>query len=657
MSKVGGHIGEGELLYSPSEERVAAARLSAFSRFLAEERGLEFADYDALWRYSTADLEGFWAACASFSGVSFSRQPEEILVPETRPDGVLSAERAKWFVGAELNYVDAVFRHDPARPAVVARDERGGRLQLSYGELEALVAKVAASLVDRGVARGDRVAAVLTNGIEAIATFLATASLGAVFSSCAPEFGAPSMVDRFSQISPKVLVGMPSYHYGGRDFPLADKLASLADALPQARVVTFEDLSSGSFQPPLDPVQVGFSDPLWVLYSSGTTGLPKAIVHGHGGIVLEHLKALLLQSDIGPGDRFFWYSTTGWMMWNYLVGGLLAGATVIAYDGSAMHPEPISLWRMAAEEKVTHFGTSAPYIEACRKAGVMPRNDLDLSSLHSIGSTGAPLPPEGFAWASRCVADDVAVASVSGGTDVCTAFLAASPWLPVYAGELQCAALGAKVEAYGPDASPVVGEVGELVVETPMPSMPIALWADPDGSRLHEAYFAEYPGRWRHGDWVKRTERGTYVVYGRSDATLNRGGVRMGTAEFYRVVEALPEIRDSLVIDTSELGREGELVLLVVSEDSELSRLEGAIRAALREKLSPRHVPDRVLVVRALPRTLNGKKVEVPLRRILLGTPVDTAVSADSLADPTALEDVLEALRRAGMLSPYTSSI
>ena len=643
---------EGDLLYEPSAERRARAAMTRFSGVAEKATGRSFPGYHDLWEWSVTDLAGFWSALAEFCEVPFRTAPEEIVVPGRGPDGGESVEHSHFFVGAELNYLDVVARHDPASLAVVALEESGRRRQLTYGELLALAGRVEAGLRRHGVTTGARVAAVLPNGLEAVACFLASASLGAVWSSCAPEFGAASMVDRFRQIEPTVVVTVDAYLYGGRRFDLSDKLGALAGALPGATVLSFDELVASGSDEECSRVAVGFEHPLWVLYSSGTTGLPKAIVQGHGGIVLEHLKALVLHHDLGPGSRFFWFSTTGWMMWNYLVGGLLTGATIVCYDGSPVFPDPLRLFEMASSEKVSLFGTSAPFLEACRKTGRRPRDEFDLSQLEAIGSTGAPLSPEGFSWAAEAVGDDVAVASASGGTDVCTAFLTACPVLPVHAGELQCAALGAAAEAFDGSGRPVTGEVGELVLTAPMPSMPVSLWGDADGSRLHDAYFARFPGVWTHGDWVKRTERDTYVVYGRSDATLNRGGVRMGTSEFYRAVETAPGVADCLVVDTSELGREGELLLLVVpTGELEPAALEASLRATIREQLSPRHVPDRVLPVPALPRTLNGKKVEVPIRRILLGTPVERAVSTDSLSDPAALDGLLEALRAAGLLS------
>jgi acetoacetyl-CoA synthetase len=649
-----GEVQEGELLFTPSQARKKSSHIAQFMTFLEREENRVFTDYQALWEWSTSELAEFWSSFARFADVPFRSAAETVLW--RGPQG--GAEAARWFEGAELNYVDVFLAQDQDALALIARDESGGVERLSYGELAALAAKAAAGLSALGVRRGDRVAAVLPNGVAAVACFLATASLGAIWSSCAPEFGASSMVDRFAQIEPKVLIVAPVYVYGGKTFDLSQKIAALNSVLePTAgtRAVGFEELISMTGDGAvLEPVAVRFSHPLWVLYSSGTTGLPKAIVQGHGGIVLEHLKALRLHCNLGPGERFFWFSTTGWMMWNLLVGGLLCGATVVAFDGNPLHPSPLALFEMAAEESVSFFGTSAPFLETCRKAGLEPRRQLDLSSISSVGSTGAPLSPEGFAWASRAIGDDVLVGSASGGTDVCTAFLTSCPLLPVYAGELQCAALGAAVSAFDEEGHPVVGEVGELVITEPMPSMPVAFYGDESGEKLHEAYFSRFPSLWRHGDWVKKTARGTYVVYGRSDATLNRGGVRMGTAEFYRVVEAAEEVADSLVVDTSELGREGELILFVVAAEQAGAlgpgELETLIKQRLRENVSPRHVPDRVIVVPALPHTLNGKKVEVPIRRILLGTPVEKAVSADSLADREALGGTLAALRGAGLI-------
>ncbi|MGH9296864.1 MAG: acetoacetate--CoA ligase [Acidimicrobiales bacterium] len=640
-----GPVEEGALLFEPSRERMESSQLASFMGWLKVNKDKSFPGYEELWQWSVDDLAGFWSSFAEWADVPFRKLPVKIL--ETGN----GAEGARFFEGAQLNYVDLVLRQDRDAPAVVALDESGARQQLSYAELVELAGSIAAGLARAGVVVGDRVAAVLPNSSHAVAAFLATASLGAIWSSCAPEFGAPSMIDRFQQIEPKVLIAAPSYAYGGKQFDMTAKIDDLSKHLETTLVTSVTELAVEPAA--LAPVALDFDHPLWILYSSGTTGLPKAIVQGHGGILVEHLKSMRLQSNVAEGSRFFWFTTTGWMMWNFLVAGLLVGATIVCYDGSPAYPDTMALWRLASDEKVTYFGTSAPYLESCRKGGLAPSSEasLDLGALRSIGSTGAPLPPEGFAWASRAVGEDILVGSVSGGTDVCTAFLASCPLLPVHAGEIQCAALGTAVEAFGPDGTAVTDEVGELVVTTPMPSMPLRLWNDSGGRRLHDSYFAKYPGAWRHGDWIKRTPRHSFVVYGRSDATLNRGGVRMGTAELYRVVEAVDGVTDSVAIDTSELGRDGRLILLVVAEPGRsLDELERPIRRALREKLSPRHVPDLIVATPSLPRTLSNKKLEVPLRRILLGTPVGDALSRDSLADPSALDATLLSLREAGVL-------
>ncbi len=655
-------VAEGQLLYTPSPERVRAARLTGYLEWLAAHRGLAFENYDELWSWSVTDLEAFWCSIWEWAGIRASKEPTSVC------ERGVGAEGARFFVGAELNYVCQLLKSSDSDLAVITIDEEGNRDEVTYGQLRALVGAAANGLRRLGVNEGDRVAAVLPNGLPAIVGFLAAASIGAIWSSCAPEFGSASMVDRFGQIAPKVLLAADGYRYGGRVFDLAEKIGvlveSLGDALATVSVPVLGDLTTekehrGRWigwndlckqKAPLQPVQVPADHPLWILYSSGTTGLPKPLVHGHAGIVAEHAKMLALHQDLGPGDRFFWFTTTGWMMWNYLIGGLLVGATVVCFDGSPFHPDPLRLWKLAADEGVDCFGVGAPFIESCRKLGLHPDGAYDLSRLRTIGSTGAPLSPDGFAWAGAATGNRALVGSISGGTDVCTAFLASCPTLPVRAGELQCRALGAAVASFSPEGRPLVDEVGELVITQPMPSMPLKLWGDDDGSRLHSSYFAEFHGIWRHGDWVKITSRSTAVVYGRSDATLNRGGVRMGTAELYRVVEAIAGVADSLAVDTSELGREGNLLLFVVASDQSSGGVpEERIRAALRSELSPRHVPDRIITVPALPHTLNGKKVEVPIRRILLGAEPSDVVSLDALADPEAFWGLLAEIDRAGL--------
>jgi len=590
--------------------------------------------------------------------------------PATAVLGRRQMPGAEWFPGATLNYAEHALANCPDATAVISPSQTRASVTMTGAELRDQVARARAGLARLGVAPGDRVVAYLPNVAEAVVAFLATASLGAVWSSCPPEFGARGVIDRFGQLEPTVLVTVDGYRHRGREIDRRDELARIRAALPGLRAtvalpylnpdpgavpdaVTWAELIAG----PADPgfVAVPFAHPLYILFSSGTTGLPKPIVHGHGGILLEHLKMLALHHDMGPGDRFFWYTTTGWMMWNYLVSGLVVGASIVCFDGDPGHPDPGVLWRLAHETGITHFGTSAPFLLACRKAGLEPGASCDLSTIREIGSTGAPLPAEGFRWVYDHVKGDVVLASVSGGTDVCTAFVGAVPLLPVVAGEIACRCLGASVAAYDEAGQPVIGRQGNLVVTEPMPSMPVGLWGDPDGSRYRAAYFERYPGVWDHGDWITITDRGTCIITGRSDSTLNRGGVRLGTSELYRVVESMPEVSDSLAIHLEDPGGgPGELILFVVPASGiELDDgLRRRIVAALASELSPRHTPDLILAVPAVPRTMSGKKLEVPVKRILAGTESSVAASKDALADPTSLEP-FEALaaQRVGLAS------
>ncbi|WP_283138431.1 acetoacetate--CoA ligase [Rhizohabitans arisaemae] len=634
-----GEVHEGTLLWEPTEEIIATAKVTRYMSWL----GRSFAGYDDLWTWSTDEPAEFWQSIWDYFDVVGERGTGPVL-SGTMPGAV-------WFEGATLNYSANALRRaatTPEKTAVIFRDESGNRRTLTYGELAEEVARVRTGLIGLGVASGDRVAAYLPNIPEALIAFLATASLGAIWSSCSPDFGAPSVIDRFTQIAPKVLFTVDGYRYNGRDFDRSATVDEIAAKLPSlaATVVigsarpgrlAWEELRASAG--PLEFEPVPFDHPLWVVYSSGTTGLPKPIVHGHGGIVLEHVKTLSFHQDLGESDVFFWYTTTGWMMWNYLAGGLLVGATVVLYDGSAAHPATDALWRVVAEEKVTYFGTGAPYLVASMRAGVRPEG---IEALRGIGSTGSPLPPEGFGWVYD-VAPNIQLGSFSGGTDVCTGFVGPVPLLPIRAGVIPCRCLGARVESYDPAGAARIGEVGELVVTQPMPSMPVMFWNDPDGTRYRESYFEDYPGIWRHGDWIKILPDGGCVIYGRSDSTLNRGGVRMGTSEFYRVVERFPEIADSLVIDTGQLGQEGRLLLYVtVAEGAELTdELIMRLRRTLRTELSPRHVPDRITAVPGVPRTLSGKKLEVPVRKILLGVPIERAANLDSMANPEVLTHFL----------------
>ncbi|GIH68823.1 acetoacetate--CoA ligase [Sphaerimonospora thailandensis] len=632
-------VEEGTLLWEPTPDVVRNARITRFMEWLGRS-----GDYQDMWQWSVESPADFWTSIWDYFEVIGDRGDGPV-ISGTMPD-------AEWFSGATVNYAANALRgDDPDRLAVIFRDEAGNRRTYTLGELRDEVGRVRAGLLRLGVGRGDRVAAYVPNVLEALIAFLATASLGAIWSSCSPDFGAPSVTDRFTQIEPKVLIAVDGYRYGGRPYDRSEVVREIAAKLPTLKATVWitsadavpgggDDLSWEELRAEagagLEFEPVPFDHPLWVLYSSGTTGLPKPIVHGHGGIVLEHLKSLSFHQDLGEGDVFFWYTTTGWMMWNYLIGGLLAGCAVVLYDGSAAHPETDALWRVTAEEGVTYFGTGAPYLVASMKAGLKPSG---LERLRGIGSTGSPLPPEGFAWVYADVKPDVQLGSFSGGTDVCTGFVGAVPLLPIRAGVIPCRCLGASVESFDPAGDAVVGEVGELVVTRPMPSMPVMFWNDPSGDRYRESYFADYPGIWRHGDWIKILPDGGCVIYGRSDSTLNRGGVRMGTSEFYRIVERFEEIADSLVIDTGRLGQEGRLLLYVTLADGATlsNELISRLRTALRGELSPRHVPDEIHAVPGIPRTLSGKKLEIPVRKILLGTPVEQAANPDSMANPEVL--------------------
>ncbi|MDG4817439.1 acetoacetate--CoA ligase [Micromonospora sp. WMMD956] len=642
----------GDVLWTPPADVRERSRIGAYLRWLAEHRGLEFADYAALWEWSVTDLDGFWRSVWDHFGVVAHTGPTATLADPAMPG-------ARWFPGATLNYAENVLRMPGLGdddPVVIAHGQTRAPQTLTAAELREQVRRVAAGLRRLGVGPGDRVAAYAPNIPETYVLLLATASLGAIFSSCAPEFGTRSVTDRWRQIEPTVLVAVDGYRYGDKPVDRRGEVAAIRAALPSLRhtvavayldpagpapdgAVSWAELAAPTDEP-LTFAGVPFDHPLYVLYSSGTTGLPKPIVHGHGGILLEHLKMLALHHDLGPGDRFFWFTTTGWMMWNFLVSAPAVGAAIVLFDGNPGHPDLGGLWRLAAETGTTYFGTSAPFLLACRKAGLVPREVADLSALRGVGSTGAPLPAEGFTWVYEAVGTDLQLQSLSGGTDVCTGFVGGVPLLPVHAGEITCRALGARVEARSADGTPVLGELGELVITAPMPSMPVGFWNDTDGSRYREAYFELYPGVWRHGDWITINERGGCVITGRSDATLNRGGVRLGTAEFYSVVEGLDEVVDSVVVHLEDdEGGAGELLLFVVlAAGLELDdALRRKICRELRTALSPRHVPDEIHQVRAVPRTLSAKKLEVPVKKILTGTPVDDAAAKGALANPESL--------------------
>jgi acetoacetyl-CoA synthetase len=641
----------GELLWEPTEEVRARATLTRYMRWLEESRGLDFdRQYPRLWEWSVGELEDFWASVWEFCGVQASQPYERVLARREMPG-------AQWFTGARLNYAEHVFAAArPGHAAIVARSETRGDSELGWDELSAQVARAAVGLRELGVQRGDRVVAYMPNVPEAVVGFLAAASIGAVWSSCSPDFGARSVVDRFAQIEPKVLLAVDGYTYGGRPFERLDVVAHLQREMPSLeRTVVLPYLDERFDHDALEDAlgwnellafsgeqrfeQVPFDHPLWVLYSSGTTGLPKAIVQGHGGILVEQLKKDHLHLDVHPGDRMFWFTTTGWMMWNFLVGTLLAGSTILLYDGSPGHPDMNAVWDFARDARMTCLGTSASYVAGCMKAGISPGATHDLSALRSVGSTGSPLAPEGFQWLYD-QKEDLWLFSTSGGTDVCAAFVGGVPTLPVYRGELQARSLGCAVHAFDEAGREVVDQVGELVITEPMPSMPLFFWNDPEGERYRASYFEMFPGVWRHGDWIEITSRGTAVIYGRSDSTINRQGVRMGTSEIYRAVLAVPEVVDALVVDVPRAGTEGWMPLFVVLGDgAELTdELKAQISRRVREDCSPRHVPNEIYAVAEVPRTLSGKVLEVPVKKILMGTPPEQAASRDSLANPAALD-------------------
>jgi acetoacetyl-CoA synthetase len=652
---------DGDLLWEPSAELVERSRLREFARWLQRERGLEFDDYQQLWQWSVDDLDGFWSAIWEFFEVRADGDPSPVLASREMPG-------ARWFPNTSLNYAEHVFagRRDEG-VAILHASELRELAELRWGELRQQVAAVAAGLRELGVGEGDRVVAYMPNIPEAVVAFLATASIGAIWSSCSPDFGPVSVVDRFAQIEPKVLFAVDGYRYGGKDFDRREVVARLQEAMPRLErtvvlpyldpdpdlsplrdATRWEELAQRGAGAELSFSRVPFDHPLWVLYSSGTTGLPKAIVQGQGGILIEHLKQLNLHTDAHPGDRLFWFTTTGWMMWNFLVSGLLTEAAIVLYDGNPGHPDLETLWDLAERAGITTFGTSAAYIGACMKAGVEPGAGRDLGALKAIGSTGSPLSPEGFDWIYEHVGRDTWLFSTSGGTDLCSGFVGGAVTQPVYRGEIQARALGVAVEAWNEDGEPVVGEVGELVVTEPIPSMPLYLWGDEDGSRYRESYFEMFPGVWRHGDWLELTRRGTAVIYGRSDSTINRGGIRMGTSEIYRAVLGIDEIVDALVVDLPRPETNGWMPLFVVLRDgAELdAELPREIARRVREQCSPRHVPDEVFEIDEVPRTLSGKVLEVPVKRILMGAPAEKAASRDSLANPASLDYFVEMARR-----------
>jgi len=630
-------ITEGTLLWEPSTAIKEEANLTRYITWLRKERGLVFRSYDELWEWSVRDIELFWKSIWDYFKIQASKGYTTILSERKMPG-------ADWFVGSELNYAEHIFRNrNDKRAAIIYKSEVEPIREISWQELFDKTKAMAGALKEMGVKRGDRVVAYMPHIPETIIAFLASASLGAIWSSCSPDFGSVSVLDRFQQIEPKVLIAVDGYHWNGKFYDRRKVVGELQSTGGEdlANTVAWNELlRSATSAEELNFEQVPFSHPLWVLYSSGTTGLPKPIVQGQGGILLEHLKALTFHGDLKPEDRFFWITSTGWMMWNFLVGGLLTGATIVVYNGSPGYPDMNVMWKLAEETEMTYFGTSAAYITACGKAGTKPGDQFNLNRLKAVGSTGSPLSVDGFKWVFENVSKDISLESVSGGTDLCTPFIGGCRVLPVYAGEIQCRYLGAKVEAFDEGGQSVLNQVGELVITEPMPSMPLYFWNDPEFKRYTASYFEMYPGIWRHGDWIKINERGGSVVYGRSDATIKRHGVRMGTSEIYQVIEDMPEIIDSLVVDLEGLEGASYMPLFVVLREGITldEELKENIRSRIRADISPRHVPDDIFTIPEVPRTLSGKKLELPVRRILLGHPVEKAVNPDAMQNPGTIQ-------------------
>ncbi|MFN0216578.1 MAG: acetoacetate--CoA ligase [Saprospiraceae bacterium] len=659
-----------KLLWKPSTSLLSENNLARYTQWLAKEKNLHFDDYHSLWKWSTDELADFWESLWEYFKIVHHSPYKQVLSGAQMPD-------FKWFEGATLNYAEHIFRQKTdTRPAILFQSERNSLSEMSWAELENQTAALAHFFRESGIKPGDRIAAFLPNTPHAVVAVLATMSVGAVWSSCSPDFGPASVADRFAQIQPKIFIAVDGYAYGGKAFDKRDTVREICQQLPSVEKVVFvpflnenaaiqtdkevvmweQAISAPTESLPL-PAKTealtfypsSFSDPLWILYSSGTTGIPKAIVHSHGGNLLEHLKYLHFHNDVRPGERFFWYSTTGWMMWNFTVGALLAGATIVLYDGSPGYPDINALWDLAEKTKITHFGTSAPFLGACMKAGISPGNKFDLKNLRSIGSTGSPLPPEAFGWVYENIKPEVWLSSMAGGTDVCTAWVGGNPQLPVYQGEIQCRCLGCAMESWDDDGHPVpAGEVGEMVVTQPMPSMPVFFWGDSDGAKYKAAYFEHYPGVWRHGDWLQITERDSIVILGRSDATLNRQGVRIGTAEIYRALDQIPELKDTLIVNLENPDGTDWMPLFValnpgfaLSEDLKIK-----IKSALRTAYSPRHVPDEILEIPEVPYTISGKKMETPVKKVLQRKPLEKAFNPDSMRNPESMEFFIKMARK-----------
>ena len=647
-------IEQGQEIWHPSKERMAQSGLAHYMQWLAAQRGQHFDDYQALWQWSATDLDGFWRSIWDYFDIQADGDPAQVLGQRSMPG-------AEWFPNTHLNYAEHVFRNaSNTRPAIISRCEGNTPQEVSWQALQRDVGALAAYLRSLGISEGDRVVAYLPNIAQTVVAFLACACIGAVWSSCSPEMGTSVVLDRFQQIQPKLVFAVDSYVYAGKAFDRSQVVQQVLAGLPEVKHVIYLPgvLSAGdsdalpdwphvvhwkeaiATEAPLEFNRVPFSHPLWVVYSSGTTGLPKAMVHSHGGIVLTHLKTNRLQHDVRVGDRFMFLGSTGWIVWNLMVGGLLAGATVVLSDGNPSFPNDAALWDFIDQYQVTLFGCGAAFLIKSMKDGVKPNQGRNFSQLRAINSTGSPLPIEAYTWVYQNVKKDLWLASISGGTDIASGFVACAPILPVNAGEIQCRELGVAAYAFNEAGEAVIDEVGELVITQPMPSMPVFFWNDPQGKRYADSYFDMFPGYWRHGDWIRFTERGTAVIYGRSDTTINRFGIRMGTAEIYRVVEEIDAVKDSLVVDLEYLGRPSFMPLFVVLAPGEslTPELDAEIRNAIKTKASARHVPNVVVQVTDIPRTLTGKKMELPIRKLLLGADVEKVASPDTMVNPQSID-------------------
>ena len=667
---------QGKIIWKPTEEMQRASYLAQFisyvnnkhnirgipnsynaKTFKFEPEGANQKIYETLLKWSNRNPRKFWEACWSYLDIDSSTFYDTPLVRATMPG-------ARWFEGAKLNYAEHIFKNKTRRnPALLFKQEGRPVRSTSWNKMESRTASFANFYRKCGLKPGDRVAAVMPNSDDTVVAALGAISIGAVWSCCSPDFGAESIIERFSQIEPKVIIVADGYRYNGNSYDRRDVMAEVIRSVKSIRTVVYYSYrdTKGLFKqipscimwdsiidtpaPYIEYAQVPFDHPLWILYSSGTTGTPKAITHSHGGNLIEHLKYLRLHNDVHPGERFFWYSTTGWMMWNFTIGSLLAGATAVLFDGSPAYPDINTLWQYAEQAKINHFGTSAPFLTACQKAGISPGKDYDLSRIRSIGSTGSPLPPEAYEYVKNEIGEHIWLSSMAGGTDVCTAWVGGNPLLPVYEGEIQCRCLGCSMESWDENGEPLPpNEVGEMVVTKPMPSMPIKFWNDPGKKRYRNSYFKHFPGVWRHGDWVKITDRGTVIILGRSDATLNRQGVRIGTAEIYRALDQIEAIKDSLIVSIEYEDGSDWMPLFVIPADGHglTPELVKEIKTTLRTTYSPRHVPDEVIVVDDIPYTISGKKMETPVKRILLGHDLEKAYSPDAMRNPDSMKYFIE---------------